>query len=99
MVHESDACKEKPEGDRIILPCQEGGRLLMNLEKEYKATMIGLQKYVTNKDDIHIEAVFRQQNSKALNSVPKEAETYLNDAGTTDIAHDYRTTANGRPRS
>ena len=29
--------------DKIYLPCQEGGRSLMNLEKEYKATMTGLQ--------------------------------------------------------
>ena len=29
--------------DRIYLPYQEGGRSLMNLEKEYKATTIGLQ--------------------------------------------------------
>ena len=30
----------KANVDRIYLPCQEGGRSLMNLEKEYKATMI-----------------------------------------------------------
>ena len=34
--------------DRIYLPCLEGGRPLINLEKEYKATMIGLQTYMTN---------------------------------------------------
>ena len=45
----------------------------MNLEKEYKATMIGLQTYITNTDDVQIQAVLRQQNSKALHSVPKEA--------------------------
>ena len=56
----------------------------MNLEKEYKATMIGLQTYMTNKDDVQIQAVLRQQNSKALHSVPKEAEKYLTEAGTTD---------------
>ena len=37
----------KADVDRIYLPCQEGGRSLMNLEKEYKATMIGLQTYMT----------------------------------------------------
>ena len=42
----------KADVDRIYLPCQEGGRSLMNLEKEYKATMIGLQTYMTNKDDV-----------------------------------------------
>ena len=47
----------KADVDRIYLPCQEGGRSLMNLEKEYKATMIGLQTYMTNKDDVQIQAV------------------------------------------
>ena len=37
--------------DRIYLPCQEGGRSLMNLEKEYKATVKGLQMYMINKHD------------------------------------------------
>ena len=67
----------KADVDRIYLPCQEGGRSLMNLEKEYKATMIGLQTYMTNKDDVQIQAVLRHQNSKAFYSVPKEAEKYL----------------------
>ena len=38
---------KKADVDRIYLPCQEGGRSLMNLENEYKATMIGLQTYTT----------------------------------------------------
>ena len=42
---------KKADVDRIYLPCQEGGRSLMNLEKKYKATMIGLQTYMTNKAD------------------------------------------------
>ena len=66
----------------------------MNLEKEYKATMVGLQKYMTDKDDIHSQGVLKHQKSKALHSVPKEAETYLNEAGTTDdITSDHRKTA------
>ena len=50
---------KKADVDRIYLPCQEGGRSLMNLEKEYKATMIGLQTYMTNKDDVQIQAVLK----------------------------------------
>ena len=46
--------------------------------------MIGLQTYMTNKDDFQIQVVLRHQNSKALHSVPKEAEKYLAEAGTTD---------------
>ena len=84
----------KADVDRIYLPCQEGGRSLMNLEKEYKATMIGLQTYMTNKDDVQIQAVLRHQNSKALHSVPKEAEKYLTEAGTThDMTNDHGKTA------
>ena len=84
----------KADVDRIYLPCQEGGRSLMNLEKEYKATMIGLQTYMTNKDDVQIQAVLRHQNSKALHSVPEEAEKYLTEAGTTDdMTNDHGKTA------
>ena len=43
---------KKADVYRIYLPCQEGGRSLMNLDKEYKATMLGLQTYVTNKNDV-----------------------------------------------
>ena len=50
---------KKADVERIYLPCQGGGRSLMNLEKEYKATMIGLQTYMTNKDDVQIQAVLR----------------------------------------
>ena len=75
---------KKADVDRIYLTCQEGGRSLMNLGKEYKATMMGLQTCMTNKDDVQIQAVLRHQNSKALHSVSKKAEKYLTEAGTTD---------------
>ena len=68
---------KKADVDRIYLSFQEGWRSLMNLEKEYKATMIGLQTYMINKDDVQIQVVLRHQNSKPLHSVPKEAEKYL----------------------
>ena len=85
---------KKADEERIYLPCQEGGRSLTNLEKEYKATMIGLQTYMTNKDDIQIQAVLRHQNSKSLHSVPKEAEKYPTEAGTTDdMTNDHGKTA------
>ena len=85
---------KKADVDRIYFPCQEGGRSLMNLEKEYKATMIGLQTYMTNKDDVQIQAVIRHQNSKALHSAPKDAEKYLHEAGTTDdMTNDHGKTA------
>ena len=57
----------------------------MNLEKEYKATMIGLQTYMVNKDDVQIQAVLRHQNSKALHSVLKEAEKYLTTDNMTNV--------------
>ena len=48
----------------------------MNMEKEYKATVMALYKYMTIKDDEQIQAVLSHQNSKALHSVPKEVEKY-----------------------
>ena len=45
--------------------------------------MIRLQTYVTNKDDVQMQAILRHQNFKALHPVPKEAEKYLIKAGTT----------------
>ena len=85
---------KKADVDRIYLPCHEGGRSLKSLEKEYKATMIGLQAYMTNKDNVQIQAVLRHQNAKALHSVPKEAEKHLTKAGTTDdMTNDHGKTA------
>ena len=56
--------------------------------------MIGLQTHMTNKDDVEIQAVLRHQNSKALHSVPKEAEKYLAEAGTADdMTNDHGKTA------
>ena len=82
-MYELDASQEgRCHG--IYLPCQEGGRSLMNLEMEYKATMTGLQMCMTSKVDVKIQAVLRHHNSKALPFVPKEAENYLTEAGTTD---------------
>ena len=76
---------KKADVDRIYLPCQEGGRSLMNLEKEYKTTMVGLHKYVLNKEDPQIQAVLRHHTAKALHSIPKEAEAYLTEARTKDL--------------
>ena len=85
---------KKPDVDRIYLPCQEGGRSLMNLQNKYKATMIGLQTYMTNKDNVQIQAVLRHQSSKALHSIPKEAEKDLTEAGTIDgMTNDHGKTA------
>ena len=85
---------KKADVHRIYIPCQEGGRSLMNLEKEYNATMIGLQTYMTNKDDVQIQSVLRHQNSKALHSVPKEAEKYFHEAQTIDdMTNDHGKTA------
>ena len=91
---------KKADEDMKYLPYQEGGRSLMNLEKKYKATMIGLQTCMTNKDDVQMQAVLRYQNSKALHSVPKEAEKYLTEAGTThDMTMIMAIQPLGRPNS
>ena len=44
----------------------------MNLEKEYKATMTGLQTYMTSKDDVPIQAVLRHQKPKVLSLYPRK---------------------------
>ena len=77
---------KKVDVDKIYLPCQEGRRSLMNIGQEYKAAMIGLQKYMTNKENIQVQVI---QDSRALHSVPKEAETYLHEAGTIDDVSRY----------
>ena len=85
---------KKADIDRIYLPCPEGGRSLMNLEIEYKATMVGLHKYMTGKNDPQIQTVLRHHNLKDLHSVPKEAAKYLNEAGTIqDLTIDINRTA------
>ena len=85
---------KKADVDRVYLPCQEGERSLMNLEKEYKVTILGLHTYMTNKDGVQIQCVPRHQNSKALHTVPKEAVKYLVEAGTTDdMTNDHDKTA------
>ena len=53
----------------LYLPHQEGGRGLMNLEKEYKATMVGFYQYFTNKEDAQISALLRHHAGKAIYSV------------------------------
>ena len=78
----------KADVERIYLPCQEGGRGLTNLEREYKASIIGLWKYISEKDDIQIKAVLRHHQEKSLYSIPKEAKKYLQEAGTEDDIND-----------
>ena len=76
---------KKADVNRIYLPCQEGRRSLMNLGKEYKTTMVGLHKYMMNKEDPQIKAVLRHQTAKALHSILQEAEAYLTETGTKDL--------------
>ena len=48
----------------------------MNFEKEYKATMVGLSKYMVKMTPM-ITAVLKHQLWKALYSVAQEANKYL----------------------
>ena len=84
---------KKTNVHRIYFLCLECGKSLMNLEIEYKATMVGLYKYRISKNDPQIQAVLRHHNSKALQSVPKEAAKYLSEAGTYDCTIDTNKTA------
>ena len=78
----------KVDVDRIYLPYQAGGRELMNLEKEYKATMVGLYQYMANKEDVQISALLRHHTGKALYSVSKESTKYVAEAGTSEDIED-----------
>ena len=50
--------------------------------------MVGLSKYMIEKDDPQITAFLNHQTSKALYSVPKEARKYLLEAGTQEDLQD-----------
>ena len=60
----------------------------MNLEKEYKATVVGFYQYMTNKEGAEISALLRHHTSKALYSVSKEATKYLAEAVTSEDIED-----------
>ena len=79
---------KKIDVERIYLPYQEGQRGLMNLEKEYKATMVGLYQCMTNKEDAQIIALLRHHTGTALYSVSRE---YLSEAGTSEDVEDTPT--------
>ena len=90
---------KKADMDRIYLPWQKGGRALMNLEKEFKAAIVGLNKYLVNKDDRQIAAVLKHHKSKALHSIPKQAEKYLSEMGTEDsISDDHTVTVTSKAK-
>ena len=82
---------KKADIDRIYLPWQEGGRALMNLKKEFKAAIVGLNKCLVNKDDKQIAAVLKHHKAKVLHSIPKQAEKYLSELGTEDSIRDDHT--------
>ena len=47
--------------------------------------MVGLHKYMMNKEDSQIQAVLRHHTGKTLHSIPKEAEVHLIEVGTKDL--------------
>ena len=61
----------------------------MNLEKAYKAPMIGICKCMVTKDDIQMKTLLKHQSSEAFFSVPKEAEKYLAEVEITDDIDDH----------
>ena len=79
LLHMYRMHAKKADVDRLYLPIQEGGRGLTSLEREYKATVIGLATYMQYKQDGHIEAVKRHQMAKNLYSITKENTKYLDE--------------------
>ena len=61
--------------------------------------MVGLHKYLTEKIDIHITALFKHQQNKALHSVTKETGQYLTEAGTIDDVNDSHSTPKESPET
>ena len=78
---------KKTDVDRKYLLYLEVGRSLMNLEKEYEASMVRLSKYMIETDAPKITAL-KHQTSKALYSVPKGGKKYLLEAGTQEDLQD-----------
>ena len=56
--------------DRIYLSYIEGGRGLMSLEEEYKATRVGLSMYMIKKDDPQVTALLKQ-DTQPMTSIQK----------------------------
>lgn len=75
----------KADIERLYLPRREGGRGLLQLELSYKLTTIGLDKYLSEKDDIYIKAVHQHENEKKKYSVVKEARKYKKDIVETEV--------------
>ena len=59
----------KSNVERIYLPYQGGGRGLISPEKEYMATNVEIDKYITHKGNIQIKAVHRDQIYKVFHSL------------------------------
>ena len=68
-MHAKKAC-----ADRFYQQYQEDGRGFMSLVKEYKAIMVQLHKIPDRKERYPDNSSFKDQQNKALHSVPMEAE-------------------------
>jgi len=66
----------KADVDRIYLPRSEGGRGLIQLEKAYKTTVIGLHAYLEHTEDTLMKLVNAHEKQKKSHSVFKEAKKY-----------------------
>ena len=56
--------------------------------------MVGIQRYMTHKDDIQIQALLKHQRSKAFISAPRETAIYLSQTGTTgDVSKQHPMTS------
>ena len=67
----------KADKDRLYLPRSEWGRYLIQTELTYKATTIGLQKYLQTTKDWMMELVSKHEGNKKLYSIAKESRKYM----------------------
>ena len=65
----------KADVDRLYLPVP-GGRGMIELETSYKTTTIGMQKYLTVRNDWMIQLVHQHEENKKLHSIVKEARRF-----------------------
>ena len=66
----------KADVERPYIPRKDGGRSLINVETAFKIATIGLDHYLKYKEGQYTKQVLEHENSKAKNSVCKNATKF-----------------------
>ena len=65
-----------PDADRIYISRKEGGHGLIQIGYTYKASTIGLEKYLIETNEKLLKQVYQHERYRILYSIEKEAERY-----------------------